>query len=166
MKFFGILVALFHSLLVFGQDQPNSFSITFSTFNHADRIFDGVTTYALTPSSIKVTKIYFGDTIATTLYSKKIRKGRSLAARLSQIDMDSLKQYYDNYCILPVSGDEYFLDFTCNLTTKSIRLHHYYLKELDDIIDLINSNLPRKYRFRYLTEHEKQDCELSSLINK
>lgn len=58
------------------------------------------------------------------------------------------------------SGDEYFLDITKNSTKKSISLHHYYLKQLEDIIQIINSKLPKKYKFHYLSKDEKQDCKL------
>jgi hypothetical protein len=74
--------------------------------------------------------------------------------------MDSLKDYYFNYCVMITSGDEYFLNFTNSSTKKSISLHHYYLKQLEEIIQLINTNLPKKYQFQYLTSGERQDCKL------
>ena len=74
--------------------------------------------------------------------------------------MENLKDCYFNYCVMVTSGDEYFLDFTNNSKTKSISLHHYYLKQLDEIIKLINANLPKKHQFQYLTKDERQDCKL------
>jgi hypothetical protein len=104
--------------------------------------------------------MYFGDTTSTTVYSKKIKRNQPLISALNKIEVDSLKDYYFNYCIIMTSGDEYSLDFIKNSTKKSINLHHYYLKQLDDVIQLINSNLPSKYRFQYLNKDEKQDCKL------
>ena len=160
MKILAVLISLLYCSIVFGQSQSDKFNISFSTFNHAERIYNGTTTYKLTESSIKVTKTYFGDTISKTVYSKKIKNKQTLISALSEIRLDTLKDYYFNYCVMITSGDEYFLDYIKNSTKKSISLHHYYLKQLDDIIQLINSNLPKKYQFRYLSKDEKQDCHL------
>lgn len=159
MKISAVLISLFCCSVSLGQIQSDSFRISFSTFNHAERIFNGTTTYILTESSIKVTKTYFGDTTSKTVYSKKIKNNQSLVLALDKIEMDSLKDYYFNYCVMITSGDEYFLDFIRNSTKKSISLHHYYLKQLDDIIGIINSNLPSKYQFLYLNKDDKQDCK-------
>lgn len=160
MKILGFLILLINCSVAFGQGESDRFNISFSTFNHAERIFNGTTIYLLTESSIKVTKMYFGDTTSTTVYSKKIKRNQPLISALNKIEVDSLKDYYFNYCIIMTSGDEYSLDFIKNSTKKSINLHHYYLKQLDDVIQLINSNLPSKYRFQYLNKDEKQDCKL------
>jgi hypothetical protein len=160
MKIVGTIIFFLYWSATFGQKQLDKFSISFSTFNHAERIFDGTTTYLLTETSIKVKKTYFGDTTSKTIYSKKIKNSQSLILTLSKIEIDTLKDYYFNYCIMITSGDEYFLDFRHNSKKKSISLHHYYLTQLEDIIQIINSNLPNKYRFQYLTKDEKQDCKL------
>ena len=160
MKISGVLIFLIYCSASFGQIQSDRFRVSFSTFNHAERIFNGTTTYTLTESSIKVTKTYFGDTASKTVYSKKIKNSQALISALDKIEVDTLKDFYFNYCVMITSGDEYFLDFIKNSTRKSISLHHYYLKQLDDIIQLIDSNLPSKYQFRYLNNDEKQDCKL------
>jgi hypothetical protein len=160
MKIIGTITFFIYWSVSFGQNQIDKFSISFSTFNHAERIFAGTTTYLLTETSIKVKKTYLGETSSKTIYSKKIKNRQSLILTLAKIDIDTLKDYYFNYCIMITSGDEYFLNFTHNSQKKSIRLHHYYLTQLDDIIQIINSNLPNKYRFQYLSKDVKQDCIL------
>ena len=160
MKFLGLLIFLFYYSVAFGQSQSNKFSISFSTFNHAERIYNGSTTYHLTDTSIKVSKTYFGDTASKIIYSKKIKHNQTLISQLSKIQVDTLEDYYFNFCVMMTSGDEFYLDFTQNSTKKSISLHHYYLKQLDDIVQVINSTLPSKYQFRYLNKDEKQDCKL------
>ena len=77
-----------------------------------------------------------------------------------KLRLDTLKDYYTNWCVMTTSGDEYFLNFSSPQLTKKISLHHYYLKQLDAIIQLINANLPKKHQFRYLNKDEKQDCKL------
>jgi hypothetical protein len=171
MKISGVLILLFFVSVAFGQSQSdkdnfvskdsvNKFSISFSTFNHAERIFNGTTRYLLTESTIKVTKTFFGDSKSKIIYSKTIPKAQSLIETINKIGLDSLKEYYFNNCIMITSGDEYFLDFVNGSTKKSISLHHYYLKQLDDIIQIINSHLPKKYQFQYLPNYTKQDCDL------
>lgn len=166
MKIPGVLIYLLYWTVSFGQTKPETITITFSTFNHAERLFNGTTTYYLTASVIKVKKTYFGDTTCHTIYTRKIRNSYSLISALSKIEMDTLKEHYSNLCILPTSGDEYFLNFVFNSTKKRIDLHHYYLKQLDDIIQLINLNLPRRYRFNYLPKDIKQDCETFNPVLK
>lgn len=171
MKILAALIFLSFYSVAFGQNQLDKnilvnkdsidkFSISFSTFNHAERIFNGTTTYLLTESSIKVTKTYFGDTKSKTVYLKSISKTPILISALNNINLDTLKDYYFNNCIMITSGDEYFLDFVNRSTKKSISLHHYYLRQLDDIIQIINSTVPKKYQFQYLAKDTKQDCSL------
>lgn len=159
MKILALLLLLFFASPSAGQD-TTAFKLTFTTYNHAERIFNGTTTYILTPSWLKVAKTYYGDTNSKTVYSKSLSKKQKVASSISNIRLDSLKEFYFNYCVMATSGNEYFLDYLNNSTNKRIRLHHYYLKELDDIIQIINSNLPKKYRIRYLTRNTKQDCNL------
>jgi hypothetical protein len=171
MKILGVSILLVFVSVAFGQNQSakgninskdsvTKFSLSFSTFNHAERIFDGTTTFLLTASSVKVTKRSFGGTKSKTVYSKKIPNKQLLLSTINKIGLDSLKNFYFNYCVMVTSGNEYFLDFTSNSTTKSIRLHHYYLKQLDDVIQFINANLPKRYQFQYLPKNTTQDCSL------
>lgn len=171
MKILGFPIFLFFVSVAFGQNQSANgnivskdsiakFRLSFSTFNHAERIFNGTTTYLLTETSIKVTKTFFGETKSKTVYLKSSPKTQTLISTIDKIGLDSLRDFYFNNCIMITSGDEYFLDFISNSINKSISLHHYYLKQLDDIIQIINSNLPEKYQFRYLSKDTKQDCAL------
>jgi hypothetical protein len=145
---------------IVSKDSVIKFKLSFSTFNHAERIFNGTTTYLLTDSVIKVTKTFFGDTTSKTVYSRPISKSQNIISVINSIGLDSLKDIYLNNCVMLTSGDEYFLDFSSNSLTKNINLHHYYLRQLDDIIRIINSNLPKKYQFHYLSKDTKQDCSL------
>jgi len=160
MKILAVILFLLSTSVSFGQDSTRAFRLTFTTFNHAERIFNGTTSYVLTNFSIKIRKTFFGETKGKTVYSKRFPKTQQLFSNISRMELDSLKDFYFNYCIMPASGDQYFLNYSDNLTTKKISLHHYYLKQLDEVIQIINSNVPKKYRFQYLTTETKQDCKL------
>jgi len=171
MKILAVTIFIFSVTLVLGQNQLiidnidskvsiNKFEVSLSTFNHAERFYNGTTTYLLTESSIKVTKIFFGNPKSNIVYENSIPKTQMLISKINNIELDSLHEFYFNNCVMITSGNEYFLDFVNNKSKKSISLHHYYLKQLDDIIQLINSNLPKKYQFQYLTKDTKQDCSL------
>src|SRR5690348_4681337 len=158
MKILATSIFIFSVVVSVGQKHPGqdsiiyedsipNFRLTLSTFNHAERIFNGTTTYLLTESSIKVTRTFFGDTTSKSIYSKPISKSKNIISAINSIGLDSLKNFYSNNCVMLTSGNEYFLDFTSNLINKSVILHHYYLKQVDDVIKIINDNLPKKYQF-------------------
>ena len=120
MKMAGVSILLVFASVAFGQNQSakgninskdslTKFSLSFSTFNHAERIFGGTTTFLLTASSVKVTKTFFGESKSKTVYSKKIPQTQILLSTINKIGLDSLKDFYYNYCIIMTNGDEYFL---------------------------------------------------------
>ncbi|WP_123985335.1 hypothetical protein [Taibaiella soli] len=141
--------------------KPGAFRISLTTYNHAAYIFEGATTYSLTDSSIQIAKKGLSDTAIKTVYLRPLENRESTIASINRIPMDTLKDYYCNYCIMITSGNEYFLSFEHNSKQKRIDLHHYYLPQLDEIIEIINSNLPAEYQIRYLDKNTIQDCKYS-----
>lgn len=171
MKCFGALIFLCFYSICFAQgnsardiatysDPDSAFKISFTTFNHAQRLYNGITTYILTASSIKVKKVFLGDTTSKTVFARRIGNKHNLIATFDKLRLDSIEDYYFNYCVMITSGNEYFLTFENRTTKRRVSLHHYYLKQFDDIVQIINANLPRKYRCQYLTKDTKQDCQL------
>src|SRR5690242_12307916 len=142
------------------QQPAPPFSLSLTTFNHAERFFDGTTTYVLTDRFIKVSKTYLLDTISTTVYSKRVYQPDTILSAINKIGLDSLKDSYFNYCVMTTSGTEYFVDYVSSSSDKHISLHHYYLRQIEDIIQIINSKLPKKYQLKYLGKGTKQDCRL------
>lgn len=143
-----------------GNKKNSAIRMSFTTYNHAERIYDGVSTYILTNSSVIVKKRFLFGKKSKTIYRRRIKNEQTLVSSISNIKLDSLEDHYFNNCILITSGDEYSLSVEIGSTKKTLRLHHYYLKQLEDIIRIINSNLPAKYQIRYLSSTTKQDCEL------
>jgi hypothetical protein len=160
MKIFASKLFLLFCIVSFGQDSIKTFNLIFTTYNHAERIINGTTSYVLTDSSIKVTKTFLGERKDKTFYFRCFPRTNKYFSEIRRLELESLKDFYFNFCVLATSGDEYFIYYSDNLITKNINLHHYYLKELDTIIQIINSNVPKKYRFKYLTKETKQDCKL------
>ena len=170
MKICAINIILIFPLLTFGQSEIvkgkksniesiPKLKIAFTTYNHAERIFNGVTTYILTDSLIEVKKKYFGDKKSKVVYSNIISNLQQLMSEFKKIRLDSLAEYYYNECVMITSGDEYCFDFICGSTKKSTSLHHYYLKEVEEVVKLINSTLPDKYQFHYVPKDTEQDCK-------
>jgi len=170
MKSFRFILLYFLPFSVLGQLTPKSdsskynpttstFSLTFSMFNHAEWLMEGQTACELTDKQIRILNTSFGDKKGKEIFSKKL-DGRNFIDTILKLRLDTLKDYYTNWCVMTTSGDEYFLNVSSSKVKKQISLHHYYLKQLDDIIQLINANLPKKHQFRYLTKDEKQDCKL------
>ncbi|KAA9038708.1 hypothetical protein FW778_14270 [Ginsengibacter hankyongi] len=137
----------------------SAFKLSLTTFNHATLLFKGTTTYILTAKSIKIIKTSLGKKKGTIVFSKPLLSFQESSASINNFGLDSLKDRYDNYCVMVTSGDEFFLDYNGYSMKKNISLHHYYLKALDDIINIINSYLPKSYQFRYLEKNTRQDCD-------
>lgn len=171
MKILCTSIFLLLNSIVFGQTQSTQnnivtkdsitkFTLSLTTFNRAELMFNGSTTYTLTESSIEVEKQFLGTTKSKRIYSYKISTTPTISSTINNLQLDSLKDRYFNNCIMITSGNEYFLLFEMGSRKKIISLHHYYLKELAESIQIINSYLPKKYQFQYLTSDTKQDCDL------
>lgn len=160
IKILSLPVLSFCSSAAIAQDST-SFRLILITFNHAEQIYKGSTTYLLTSSSIKVTNTPFLDSNKSKLvYYNKFSKPGEVVETINKLTIDSLQEVYYNYCIMPTSGNEYILEYLSHSKSKQITLHHYYLKQLHDIVEVINSHLPRKYQIQYLQKDTKQDCSL------
>jgi hypothetical protein len=170
MKLWAVYIILLFPILGFGQTTTGNgimadiksspkLKVAFSMYNHAERIFNGVTTFILTDSLIEVKKQYFGDKKSKVVYSNIISDLNQLLSEFKKVRLDSLENYYFNDCVMIISGNEYFFDFVCGSTEKSVSLHHYYVKEIAEIVKLINSTLPDKYQFRYVSKDTQQGCK-------
>lgn len=169
MKLLILIIITIYASIVFGQSQsfkdsldssPLKFSLTLSTFNHAERISSGTTTYQLTDTSIQVINTPFRDKKGKVLFSKLFPTLQKTLITINSIRLDTLKDLYFNNCVMATSGNEYSLDFKSPSMIKHISLHHYYLKQLDNIVQLINSSVPQNYQLLYLGQDTKQDCTL------
>ncbi|MES2332850.1 MAG: hypothetical protein V4539_24790 [Bacteroidota bacterium] len=141
-------------------DSIPSFTLTFTQYNHAERLHKGTLKYVVTDTSLNVIRIPFFEGEEETIFLKPLSKLTKSIALLSATNLDTLKSYYDNKCVMITSGDEYTLTFETKRSSKSIRLHHYYLKRIEDIIALINKSLPKKFKIYYVSREAEQDCDI------
>jgi len=94
----------------------------------------------------------------TILLSKKI--DTNSIEQIKNIRLESLKDFYFNYCIMATSGNEYFISTTIDTVNKKISLHHYYDKQIERLINELNKNIPDDLKLDYLTNDTKQNCKM------
>jgi len=142
-------------------DNADPFSLSFSTFNHAERIFDGTTTYHLNNRQLTVKKRFFLSAIDTILFTRRVTA--RFLKQLKSTQLDTLKDFYMNWCVMATSGNEYFISTSRGVITKTIRLHHYYLKEIDRLATVINKAVPKNYKIKYLNDDPDNYCDWQRL---
>jgi len=150
------------ALFAYGQDTvtkeaKSKFSLSISTYNHADQVFNGVTTYTLNDNLLSVRKSSMWSDKDTLLFSKII-DAKSLDL-IKNISLDNLKDFYFNYCIMATSGNEYFVFKTVDRITQKISLHHYYEPQIEKLFEQINKYVPDNLKHDYLTKDIQQDCK-------
>lgn len=94
--------------------------------------------------------IFFRTTLNQSIISKQ----------LSQINIDSLKERYDNPCVQ--DGLQITIVITYGNNIKSVHVSNYYQPDIDNIINLINSLVPSKYTIWYDKEklmHRMENCK-------
>jgi hypothetical protein len=137
------------------------FSVVLSTYNHAEMFIKGEITYRLSNSSIQITKHFLLDKKSKVVYYKKLADpDLTYGTVVSAFGLDSLKDFYYNYCIMPTSGNEYFLNIKMGSFQKEMSLHCFYLEQLQKFIDFMNAYLPEEYQCKYLPKNTRQDCQL------
>lgn len=136
----------------------SNFSLSITTYNHAEQIFDGITTYSLTKDTLTIHKTFMFSDQDSILFSKKL--DFNSIDQLEKIRLDSLEDFYFNYCIMATSGNEYFISTIIDTVNKKISLHHYYNEQIEKLINELNNNIPDRFKLDYLTKDTKQDCKI------
>ncbi|MFI5150794.1 MAG: hypothetical protein ACHQRM_13745 [Bacteroidia bacterium] len=139
-----------------GRD-TTTFSFVFSFFNHAEEIFNGKMIYSASGGNIIVSRGSSWSDKDTVLYTAPVQ--RWFISALLSVRLDTLQEYYGNRCIMITSGDEYFISITDHSITKTTFLHHYYHKQVEQAVNLLNGVIPEKYRIQYVGPDTKQDCK-------
>ena len=135
----------------------SNFSLSITTYNHAEQIFDGKTTYSLIKDTLTIHKIFVFSDQDSILFSKKL--DTNSIEKLEKIRLDSLEDFYFNHCIMGTSGNEYFISTTIDTVNKKISLHNYYNEQIEKLINELNKNIPKSFKLDYLPKDTKQDCE-------
>jgi hypothetical protein len=136
----------------------SNFSLSITTYNHAEQLFNGITTYDLKNDTFKIHRSFMFSDKDTILLSKII--DNNSIDQIKNIRLDSLKDFYFNYCIMATSGNEYFISTTIDTVNKEISLHHYYNEQIERLINELNKNIPDNFKLDYLTKDTNQDCKM------
>jgi hypothetical protein len=117
-------------------------------------------TYVLTDRELKI--IYREDVVGskdTTLLSKTLPANDTLKL-ISEIDFSQLQGLYSNSCMS--DGSRITVKITKDGYTRTAHLANYYRAEVGELIGLLNTLTPDKYKIRYdkeaLVSFEKE-CE-------
>jgi hypothetical protein len=117
------------------------------------------TTYFITEDSLVIKEgpydfIYFAKNYAadSVFIARAIPAGRKQSFNDigRQIKKDSLESTYTNFCIM--DGLILHFQFEWPDTEKSTTISNYYLKEIEDVIQFVNTIVPKKYQLNYPKE--------------
>jgi hypothetical protein len=101
----------------------------------------------LTKNELKI--VFKGGLVGekdSVLFSNSLQPSDTLQ-QISNINLDSLKEYYSNDCIS--DGSQVTVTFKKNGKEKSIHLSNFYQDDVGKIIYLINSLVADKYKIWY-----------------
>ena len=103
--------------------------------------------YVLTEKDLKIIfKSEIEGEKDSTVFKTDLQSNENLN-KLSEINIDSLKEYYSNPCI--ADGSQIFVKLSKDNKIKTVQLSNYYLADIGLTIELINDLTPEKYRIRY-----------------
>ncbi len=136
---------------------PSNFSIVLSTYNHAELLFEGITSYKINHNILTVSNKSTLSQKDTVLYVENLSANQIIDIEL--IRLDTLSEMYNNNCVMPTSGSEFEISILKDGKTENINLHHYYHKQVEQLIIELNKLLPEIYTIQYLTNNTKQDCQ-------
>jgi hypothetical protein len=104
----------------------------------------------LTILSSKELKIIFKSDLEgekdSVLFSRTLQPSDTLE-KISNINLDSLKEYYTNDCIQ--DGSQLTITFKINGNDKIVHLSNYYQEDIGKIVNLTNSLVADKYKIWY-----------------
>lgn len=133
------------------------FSLSITTYNHAEQLFDGILIFKLKETHLTVSRTYMFSNKTTELFSKTV--STDFKNEIKNVPLTDLREYYFNSCVLPTSGNEYFISTKTDAATKSITLHHYYLPQIDTLVTKLNTQLPDSLQIHYLSSNTEQNCD-------
>ncbi len=153
-----LLILSMLSVSGFAQEEEDSsrFVLTFSCYNHAELVYTGSMTYRLTNDYLGISRKNMFDKESIPLYSTNIRK--AVSDSIGLLRLDTLPNYYHNFCIMPTSGNEYFISLEKGKKESRIHLHSYYHPQIEKLIGIMNTVIPEEYRIQYMDKGNKQDC--------
>jgi hypothetical protein len=134
-----------------------NFSLSLRTFNHAEWLSKGVMIYKLKDDSFIISRHTIFQETDSVLFSKIIE--RNLVEKVLVMKLDTLKSFYFNECVMATSGAEFDISIKRDTMSKNIQLHHYYHKQIEQLIIELNKAIPNEYKIDYMDLDTEQDCD-------
>lgn len=78
-----------------------------------------------------------------------------------KLQLDTLEDSYHNFCVWSTGAAWFSVETECDSISKKTSLHHYYLKQIELLIDILNREIPDSLKISYLPSDTKQDCKYS-----
>ncbi|GAA4301032.1 hypothetical protein GCM10023183_11790 [Nibribacter koreensis] len=100
--------------------------------------------YLVTEKELRITFISEVEGEKDSILFAKHLKTTPDLKKLSELNLDSLKDYYQNPCI--DDGNQILVYLAKEDKKKSVHLSNYYHPEISPVIDLMNRIVPEKYR--------------------
>jgi hypothetical protein len=150
-----IAALLLISTSCFSQEKvvnPFQLNIKYSTLVSSIKI-------RLTKDKIDILNFRNKDSV---VFSQNIKYSDTLQM-ISEMDVSKLNDYYSNACI--DDGISLAIYYTRNKLSKTIILDNYYQNDIGEVVEYVNSLIPRKYKIWYdknalISEYEK--CNIKS----
>jgi hypothetical protein len=114
--------------------------------------------YEITEKELKIKDIRIDLLSDSIVYKTQI--SQNIIDELSIINMDSLKEYYFNPCVM--DG----FSISTNIRNKTVVVSNFYLPEIGFIVETINSFIPEKYKIWYEKKRLIRAQERCKLLNK
>jgi len=116
--------------------------------------------YRITEKELKITfKSELEGEKDSTLFTKQLKTNDELR-KLSGLNLDSLKDNYQNPCV--EDGNQILIHLERDNKKKSVHLSNYYHPQISPVIDLMNGLVPERYRIYHNKEElikGIQDCK-------
>ncbi len=115
-------------------------------------LFEGESKYILTEKKLQISKIpsFIIDSYnkEEILLQTNIKPSESLL-KISKINIDTLREFYDNEHVMITSGNEMYVELQKEGKIKKVHLHCYYNEQIGYLVSLLNDLIPKKYKIMY-----------------
>ena len=116
--------------------------------------------YVLTEKDLKIVfKTELEGRTDKIIFTTELQPDEALKI-LSNLNIDSLKEYYDNWCIS--DGSQISVSLNKDNKTKTVHLSNFYHEDIGPAIRLINTLTPEEYEIWYDKEvliREQKECD-------
>ena len=135
-------------------------TVSITVFQNSDKGKSGKT-YFFTGTKLRVyDKPFDTQNYTEHLWTNHKFNSKELFHDILNLSLDTLNENYINNCVESSSGYDYSIKLESKSKTTSLKLHHYYTKEVDSFVKLLNKYLPKNHQILYLSKDNKQDCAI------